>query len=82
VINIVPGFGESAGQALVDHPLGDKIAFTGSTPVGNQIMRQASETVKLVTLELGAKSPYMILPHAVLSRAIHCSLSCVMFNQV
>ncbi len=42
VINIVPGFGESAGQALVNHPLVDKIAFTGSTPVGKQIMRQAS----------------------------------------
>ncbi|SCC39056.1 Aldehyde dehydrogenase [Bacillus mobilis] len=45
VINIVPGFGESAGQALVNHPLVDKIAFTGSTPVGKQIMRQASESL-------------------------------------
>ena len=45
VINIVPGFGESAGQALVNHPLVDKIAFTGSTPVGKQIMRQASENL-------------------------------------
>lgn len=45
VINIVHGFGESAGQALVNHPLVDKIAFTGSTPVGKQIMRQASESL-------------------------------------
>ncbi len=81
VINIVPGFGESAGQALVNHPLVDKIAFTGSTPVGKQIMRQASETLKRVTLELGGKSPNIILPDADLSRAIPGALSGVMFNQ-
>ena len=75
VINIVPGFGESAGQALVNHPLVDKIAFTGSTPVGKQIMRQASETLKRVTLELGGKSPNIILPDADLSRAIPGALS-------
>ncbi|QBP90529.1 aldehyde dehydrogenase DhaS [Bacillus mycoides] len=81
VINIVPGFGESAGQALVNHPLVDKIAFTGSTPVGKQIMRQASESLKRVTLELGGKSPNIILPDANLSRAIPGALSGVMFNQ-
>ncbi|KZD27904.1 Aldehyde dehydrogenase [Bacillus cereus] len=81
VINIVPGFGESAGQALVNHPLVDKIAFTGSTPVGKQIMRQASESLKRVTLELGGKSPNIILPDADLSRAIPGALSGVMFNQ-
>ncbi|EJQ49503.1 hypothetical protein IEQ_02958 [Bacillus cereus BAG6X1-2] len=81
VINIVPGFGESAGQALVNHPLVDKIAFTGSTPVGKQIMRQASESLKRVTLELGGKSPNIILPDADLSRAIPAALSGVMFNQ-
>ncbi|MFK4292625.1 MULTISPECIES: aldehyde dehydrogenase DhaS [unclassified Bacillus (in: firmicutes)] len=81
VINIVPGFGESAGQALVNHPLIDKIAFTGSTPVGKQIMRQASESLKRVTLELGGKSPNIILPDADLSRAIPGALSGVMFNQ-
>ena len=81
VINIVPGFGETAGQALVNHPLVDKIAFTGSTPVGKQIMRQASESLKRVTLELGGKSPNIILPDADLSRAIPAALSGVMFNQ-
>ncbi|MGN7195430.1 aldehyde dehydrogenase DhaS [Bacillus mycoides] len=81
VINIVPGFGESAGQALVNHPLVDKIAFTGSTPVGKQIMRQASKSLKRVTLELGGKSPNIILPDADLSRAIPGALSGVMFNQ-
>ncbi len=81
VVNIVPGFGEIAGQALVNHPFVDKIAFTGSTPVGKQIMRQASETLKRVTLELGGKSPNIILPDADLSRAIPAALSGVMFNQ-
>lgn len=81
VINIVPGFGETAGQGLVNHPLVDKIAFTGSTPVGKQIMRQASESLKRVTLELGGKSPNIILPDADLSRAIPAALSGVMFNQ-
>ncbi|MBJ8051073.1 MULTISPECIES: aldehyde dehydrogenase DhaS [Bacillus] len=81
VVNIVPGFGETAGQALVNHPLVDKIAFTGSTPVGKQIMRQASESLKRVTLELGGKSPNIILPDADLSRAIPAALSGVMFNQ-
>ncbi|SCB69431.1 aldehyde dehydrogenase DhaS [Bacillus mycoides] len=81
VVNIVPGFGETAGQALVNHPLVDKIAFTGSTPVGKQIMRQASESLKRVTLELGGKSPNIILPDADLSRAIPSALSGVMFNQ-
>ncbi|WP_028400092.1 aldehyde dehydrogenase family protein [Ectobacillus panaciterrae] len=81
VVNIVPGFGESAGQALVNHPLVDKIAFTGSTEVGKIIMRQASESLKRVTLELGGKSPNIILPDADLSRAIPGALNGVMFNQ-
>lgn len=53
VVNIVPGFGETAGQALVDHPQVNKIAFTGSTEVGKLIMRSASYSLKRVTLELG-----------------------------
>ena len=57
VINIVPGYGPTAGQALVDHPLVDKIACTGSTNVGKSIMRSAANTLKRVTLELGGKSP-------------------------
>ena len=70
VINIVPGFGETAGAALVDHPEVDKIAFTGSTEVGKQIMRSASYSLKRVTLELGGKSPNIILPDADFSKAI------------
>jgi acyl-CoA reductase-like NAD-dependent aldehyde dehydrogenase len=57
VLNVVPGFGETAGAALVRHPGVDKIAFTGSTAVGKIIMREAAETLKRVSLELGGKSP-------------------------
>lgn len=81
VINIVPGFGETAGQPLVDHPLVDKIAFTGSTAVGKRIMSNASQTLKRVTLELGGKSPNIILPDADLTKAIPGALNGVMFNQ-
>lgn len=81
VVNIVPGFGETAGQPLVDHPLVDKIAFTGSTEVGKRIMANASKTLKRVTLELGGKSPNIILPDADLSKAIPGALNGVMFNQ-
>ncbi|MFD3449885.1 aldehyde dehydrogenase family protein [Microbacteriaceae bacterium 4G12] len=81
VVNIVPGYGETAGQALVNHPLVDKIAFTGSTTVGKLIMKNASESLKRVTLELGGKSPNIILPDADLSRAIPGALSGIMFNQ-
>jgi len=81
VINIVPGFGETAGQPLVDHPLVDKIAFTGSTEVGRLIMQRASKTLKRVTLELGGKSPNIILPDADLTKAIPGALNGVMFNQ-
>ena len=81
VVNVVPGFGETAGAALVDHPQVDKIAFTGSTEVGKLIMRQASQTLKRVTLELGGKSPNIILPDADLSRAVPGALMGIMFNQ-
>src|SRR5699024_5813908 len=64
VINIVPGYGETAGDALVKHPDVNKIAFTGSTGVGKSIMKEAANTMKRVTLELGGKSPNIILPDA------------------
>lgn len=81
VVNIVPGFGETAGQPLVDHPLVDKIAFTGSTEVGKMIMANASKTLKRATLELGGKSPNIILPDADLTKAIPGAFNGVMFNQ-
>jgi aldehyde dehydrogenase (NAD+)/phenylacetaldehyde dehydrogenase len=81
VINVVPGYGKTAGAPLVDHPLVDKVAFTGSTAVGKYIMRQASESLKRVTLELGGKSPNIILPDADLSKAVPGALMGIMFNQ-
>jgi acyl-CoA reductase-like NAD-dependent aldehyde dehydrogenase len=60
VINVVPGFGQT-GQHLVNHNDVDKIAFTGSTEVGKLIQAGASNTLKRTTLELGGKSPNIIL---------------------
>lgn len=60
VINVVPGFGPTAGAALVEHVKVDKIAFTGSTEVGKLIMKNGSETLKRITLELGGKSPLVV----------------------
>ncbi|PWA10385.1 betaine-aldehyde dehydrogenase [Pueribacillus theae] len=81
VVNIVQGFGATTGEALITHEKVNKIAFTGSTNVGKHIMRRAADTVKRVTLELGGKSPNIILPDANLSRAIPGSLMGIMFNQ-
>jgi aldehyde dehydrogenase (NAD+) len=64
VFNVVSGPGASIGEELVTHPSVDKVAFTGSTEVGRRIMQMASGTVKRVTLELGGKSPAIVLPDA------------------
>jgi len=64
VFNVVSGPGASIGEELVTHPSIDKVAFTGSTEVGRHIMQMASGTVKRVTLELGGKSPAIVLPDA------------------
>lgn len=61
VINILPGFGNEAGTALVQHKDVDKITFTGSTATGKMIVRESSHTLKRVSLELGGKSPNIIL---------------------
>lgn len=81
VLNVVPGFGPSAGQPLVEHPLVRKITFTGSTEVGKLIQRVASDGVKRVSLELGGKSPLIILPDADLDKAVQTAHNMVMVNQ-
>jgi acyl-CoA reductase-like NAD-dependent aldehyde dehydrogenase len=81
VVNIVPGFGKPAGDALVKHPKVNKIAFTGSTAVGKQIMKEAANTMKRVTLELGGKSPNIVLPDADLDKAIPGVFYGIMANQ-
>jgi phenylacetaldehyde dehydrogenase len=70
VVNIVNGRGESAGAALAAHPDVDKIAFTGSTDVGRKIIMAATANLKKVSLELGGKSPVVVMPDADLARAI------------
>jgi phenylacetaldehyde dehydrogenase len=70
VVNVVPGYGESAGAALAAHPDVDKIAFTGSTEVGKKIILAAAGNLKRVTLELGGKSPMVVFPDADLERVI------------
>ncbi len=81
VINIVPGYGETAGDALVRHPLVDKIAFTGSTEVGQIIMRNAAGTLKRVTLELGGKSPNIVFADADVDKAVEGALTAMYLNQ-
>ncbi len=70
VVNVVPGPGKTTGAYLVRHPGVDKIAFTGSTATGGEIMRLASDPIKRVTLELGGKSPNLVFADADLSQAI------------
>jgi acyl-CoA reductase-like NAD-dependent aldehyde dehydrogenase len=79
VLNVVTGDG-STGAALVDHPDVDKIAFTGSTAVGRMIGERAGRALKRVTLELGGKSPNVILPDADLEAAIKGSYTGIYFN--
>jgi acyl-CoA reductase-like NAD-dependent aldehyde dehydrogenase len=73
VVNILPGLGNEAGAALVSHPGVDKIAFTGSTAVGKEILRESSYTLKRVGLELGGKSPMIILEDADIELALASS---------
>ena len=70
VVNLVNGYGETAGAALAEHPGVDKIAFTGSTEVGRLIVRAAAGNLKKVTLELGGKSPVVVFPDADLEQVI------------
>jgi aldehyde dehydrogenase (NAD+) len=70
VLNIITGAGSTVGQAIVEHPGIDKIAFTGDTSTGKGIMRSAADTLKKITLELGGKSPNIVLPDADIDAAI------------
>ncbi len=81
VVNIVTGLGETAGAALAAHPDVDKVAFTGSTEVGRLIVEAAGKSnLKKVTLELGGKSPNIVLADADLSAAIPGAASAIFFN--
>jgi aldehyde dehydrogenase (NAD+)/betaine-aldehyde dehydrogenase len=79
-INIVPGDGPTAGAYLVKHPGVDKVAFTGSTKTGGEIMRLCSEPIKRVTLELGGKSPNLVFADANLDDAIPSSVWSIYYS--
>ncbi len=81
VVNILAGYGETAGAALAAHDLVDKVAFTGSTEVGKLIVKAAAGNLKKVTLELGGKSPAIVFPDADLERAIPGTAMGIFFNQ-
>src|SRR5213076_850322 len=79
-INIVPGDGPGAGSYLVRHPGVDKIAFTGSTKTGGEIMRLCSDPIKRITLELGRKSPNLVFADANLDDAIPSSVWSIYYS--
>jgi acyl-CoA reductase-like NAD-dependent aldehyde dehydrogenase len=79
VLNVLTGDGRT-GAALVDHPGVDKVAFTGSTAVGREIGAKAGAALKRVTLELGGKSPNVILPDADVEAATHGAFQAIYFN--
>jgi aldehyde dehydrogenase (NAD+) len=81
VINIVPGFGETAGAPLVTHKGVDNIAFTGETTTGKLIMKSAADTLKRVTLELGGKSPNIVFADADLDVAVDGAMLGLFLNQ-
>ncbi|WP_397540069.1 aldehyde dehydrogenase family protein [Rummeliibacillus pycnus] len=80
VVNIIPGSGAEVGNYLVEHKQVDKVAFTGSTPIGKDIMNKASNTLKRVTLELGGKSPNIVFEDADLDAAVDGSLYGIFYN--
>jgi betaine-aldehyde dehydrogenase len=81
VINIVTGFGETAGAPIVAHPGVDKVAFTGSAAVGKLILRSAADSIKRVTLELGGKSPNIFFADSDFEAAVDGALFGVFINQ-
>jgi phenylacetaldehyde dehydrogenase len=80
VVNIVTGYGETAGAALAQHPGVDKVAFTGSTEVGKLIVQAAAGDLKKVSLELGGKSPNIVFADADVSAAAHGAANAIFFN--
>jgi aldehyde dehydrogenase (NAD+) len=82
VLNVIPGFGETAGAAIAEHYDVDKVAFTGSTEVGKLIMQAAARTnLKRVTLELGGKSPNIVFADSDIEQAVEGSHFALFFNQ-
>ncbi len=81
VLNVITGFGETAGAPLVSSPKVDKVGFTGSKEVGKLIMRSGADTLKRVTLELGGKSPNIVFADADFDAAMQGSANGIFWNQ-
>src|ERR687896_199860 len=81
VVNVVPGYGETAGAALASHPDVNKIAFTGSTEVGKIIARTAADNLTKVSLELGGKAPNIVFADADIEQAVNGAMMGIFFNQ-
>jgi acyl-CoA reductase-like NAD-dependent aldehyde dehydrogenase len=81
VLNVITGPGSQVGRMLVDHPGIDKIAFTGDTSTGKQIMRGSAETLKRITLELGGKSPNIVFPDADLDAAVRGATTGIFYGK-
>jgi acyl-CoA reductase-like NAD-dependent aldehyde dehydrogenase len=81
VVNIVPGFGPTAGAALAAHPRVDKVSFTGEYTTGQEILRASTGNLKRVTLELGGKSPNIVFADADMAAALEGAFGGVFFNQ-
>jgi aldehyde dehydrogenase (NAD+) len=81
VLNVITGPGSTVGQAIVEHPGIDKIAFTGDTSTGKGIMRAAADTLKRITLELGGKSPNIILPDADIDAALRGATTGIFYGK-
>ena len=81
VVNIVPGYGETAGAALAAHPGIDKVAFTGSTEVGKLIAKAAAENLTKVSLELGGKAPNIVFADSNLDQAVAGAMMGIFYNQ-
>jgi betaine-aldehyde dehydrogenase len=81
VVNVVPGYGETAGAALASHPGIDKVAFTGSTEVGKLVAKAAADNLTKVSLELGGKAPNIIFADADMEQAVNGAMMGIFFNQ-
>jgi acyl-CoA reductase-like NAD-dependent aldehyde dehydrogenase len=81
VVNVVPGYGETAGAALAAHPGIDKVAFTGSTEVGKLVAKAASDNLTKVSLELGGKAPNIVFADADIEQAVNGAMMGILFNQ-
>lgn len=81
VLNILSGEGPVVGQALVEHPQVDKVAFTGSGPVGARIMAESAKDIKRISLELGGKSPFVVFADSEIEKAVERIMFGIFWNQ-